>query len=61
MEDSVAVGLEHLGVDVEARVPQLRDLLREKLHSLHRVAEDNGLVDLQLLCARTGKEQRDEC
>lgn len=32
VEDAVAVGLLHLGVDVEARVAQLRDLLRQKLH-----------------------------
>lgn len=32
VEDAVAVGLLHLGVDVEARVAQLRDLLGEELH-----------------------------
>lgn len=32
VEDAVAVGLLHLGVDVEARVAQLRDLLCEELH-----------------------------
>ena len=29
VKHAVAVGLLHLGVDVEARVPDLRDLLRE--------------------------------
>lgn len=48
MEYSVAVGLEHFGVDVVARVAQLRDLLGQQLHTLHRVAEDDGLVDLKL-------------
>ena len=45
----------HLGVDVEARVAELRDLLREELHAVHRVAEDDGLVDLQLsICQKKG-------
>ena len=48
MEDSVAVALQHLGVDVEAGVSQLSDLLGQQLHPIHRVAEDDGLVDLQL-------------
>ncbi len=46
MEDTVAVLLVHLGVDIEARVAQLRDLLRQQLHALRRVAEDDRLVDL---------------
>ena len=32
----------------EARVAQLCDLLRQKLHTSHRVAEDDGLIDLKL-------------
>lgn len=40
--------LSHLGVDVEAGVSQLGDLLGEELHSLGGVAEDYGLVDLEL-------------
>ena len=48
VEDAVAVLLVHLGVDVEARVAEVGDLLRQQLHSLRRVAEDDGLVDLQL-------------
>lgn len=32
MENSVAVRLLHLGVDVEARVAQFRDLFRKELH-----------------------------
>ena len=32
VEDAVTVGLLHFGVDVEARVAQLRDLLRQQLY-----------------------------
>ena len=39
VEDSVAVSLGHLGVDVVAGVAQLSDLLGQQLHSLCRVAE----------------------
>ena len=40
--------LHHLGVDVEAGVAQLGDLLGQQLNSLGGVTEDNGLIDLQL-------------
>lgn len=40
--------LHHLGVDVEARVAQLGDLLGQKLHPLGRVTKDDRLVDLKL-------------
>lgn len=40
--------LSHLGVDVETGVAKLGDLLGQKLHSLRRVAEDYGLIDLEL-------------
>ena len=33
MEDTIAVLLPHLGVNVEARVAQLGDLLGQELHS----------------------------
>ena len=46
VEDAIAVRLEHLRMDVEARVPELRDLLREQLDTIDRVAEDDRLVDL---------------
>ena len=46
VEDPVAMLLHHLGVDVETRVAELRNLLREQLHSLGRVAEYDRLVDL---------------
>mmetsp|Transcript_97126 Transcript_97126/g.258092 ORF Transcript_97126/g.258092 Transcript_97126/m.258092 type:complete len:271 (-) Transcript_97126:782-1594(-) len=48
VEDPVAVRLVHARVDEEARVVELRDLLGEELHAGHGVAEDDGLVDLQL-------------
>ena len=43
VEDAVAVGLNHFGVDVEAGVPQLRDFLGQELHPVDGVAEDDGL------------------
>ena len=48
MEDLVSMGLCHAGVDEEAGVPQLCDLLCQQLHSLHRVTKDDALVDLKL-------------
>jgi len=39
VEDAVAVLLVHLGVDVETRVAELRDLLGQQFHALRRVAE----------------------
>ena len=50
MEDLVSMGLCHAGVDEETGVPQLCDLLCQQLHSLHRVTEDDALVDLKLVC-----------
>jgi len=47
VEDTVAVLLQHAGVDVVARVPQLCDLLGKELHPVHAVAEDDRLVDLK--------------
>ena len=48
VEDSVTVGLLHLGMDVEARVAKLGNFLGEEFHAVDRVAEDDGLVDFQL-------------
>lgn len=48
MEHTVPVLLHHLGVDVEAGVPQLGDLFGQELYSLGGVAEDDRLVDLEL-------------
>ncbi len=56
VEDPVPVALEHLGVDVEARVAKLGDLLGQQLHAVDRVAEDDGLVDAQLLHIGRGRE-----
>lgn len=49
VEDTVAVRLDHLGVDVEAREAELRDALGEQLHAVDRIAEDDALVDVELL------------
>jgi len=48
VEHAIAVLLVHAGVDVVAGVAELGDLLCQQLHTLGRIAEDDGLVDLQL-------------
>lgn len=48
MENPVSVLLIHLGMNVEAGVAELGDLLGKQFHSLGRVTEDDRLVDLQL-------------
>jgi hypothetical protein len=48
VKHSVAVGLDHLSMDVKARIAELSDLLGEQLHSIGGVAEDDRLVDLKL-------------
>lgn len=48
VENAVPVGLLHLRVNVEARITQVGNFLREQFNAIHRVAEDNGLIDLQL-------------
>ena len=57
-------------MDVEARVAQLGDLLGKELDSLRGVAEDDGLVNLELwrraesvlqLRNHTTEEQRPNC
>lgn len=48
VEDAVAVRLLHLGVNVEARIAKLCNLFGQKLDTIHRIAEDDGLVDLKL-------------
>jgi hypothetical protein len=48
MEHSVSVGLLHLGVDIEAGVSQLRDFFCQQFHTINRVAEDDGLIDIKL-------------
>ena len=48
MEYAVAVALHHLGVNIKARVAQLCDFLRQQLHAVDRVAEDDRLIYLQL-------------
>lgn len=48
VEHAVTVLLKHASVRVEARVAQLSDLFREQLHTVCRIAENDGLVDLEL-------------
>lgn len=48
VEHAVPKALLELRVDVIARVAELCDLLRQQLHTLRRVAEDDRLVDLKL-------------
>jgi hypothetical protein len=48
MENAISVSLEHFGVRVETRIAEFGDLLCEKFHPVSRVAEYNGLVDLEL-------------
>jgi hypothetical protein len=40
------MALQHLSVRVEAGVAQFGDLLRQEFHTVRRVTEDDGLVDL---------------
>lgn len=47
MEDTIAMGLEHLSVDVKARVPQLGDFFGKQFDAIDRVAENDGLVDFE--------------
>jgi hypothetical protein len=44
----ITVALLHLGMNVEAGIPQLRDLLGQQLYSLGRITENDGLSDVQL-------------
>ena len=44
--DAVAVLLLHAGMNVEAGVAELLDLVGKQLHPLGRVAEYDGLVDI---------------
>jgi hypothetical protein len=61
VEDAVAVALQHLGVDVEARVAQLRDLLGQQLYAVDAVAEDDRLVDLQLRGQNSTRQSNAAC
>src|ERR1700677_2163722 len=48
VKDSVAMLLFHLCVNKETAAAHLRNLLGQQLDTLHRVAEDDALVDVQL-------------
>ena len=59
VEDSVAVSLGHLGVDVVAGVTQLSDLLGQQLHSLCGVTEDYALqYKIQIRPPNSAREDR---
>jgi len=49
VEDAIAVLLSHLGVDVEARRAEVGNLLGKQLDTCDAVAEDDALIDVQLL------------
>lgn len=49
MENTVAVVLQHAGVRIEAGVSKLCDLLCQKFDAIRGIAEDDGLVDLELV------------
>lgn len=46
MEDTISVRLQHLGMNVEARVTQLRNLFGQQFHTVDRITKDDRLVDL---------------
>ena len=48
MEYAITVRLDHLGVNVEARISEFRDLSSEQLDTSHAVAENDRLIDLKL-------------
>jgi len=48
MEDTVAMGLKHFCMRVEARIAELRHFFGEEFNTVRGVTEDNRLVDLQL-------------
>ena len=52
MEYPVTVVLQHTSVGVEARVVEFSDFLSKKLNAIRRIAEDDGLIDLE-----SGKER----
>ena len=47
MEYPVTVVLQHTSVGVEARVIEFSDFLSKKLNAIRRIAEDDGLIDLE--------------
>lgn len=52
VKDAVSIGLLHLGVNVEAAVAKLGNLLGQQLNTVDAVAKDDALVDFEL-----GKER----
>ena len=58
MEDLVARELVHLGVDEVAGVVEFGDFLGEQLDSERGVAEDDGLLQVELALRRTLEKSR---
>jgi len=48
MEHTISVSLLHLGMNVEARITKLGDLLRQQLDSIYTITKNDRLIDLQL-------------
>lgn len=48
MEYPITIVLQHLSMRVEAGVSQFSDFLSQQLDAVRRVAEDNGLINLEL-------------
>lgn len=46
VENSISMGLKHLGVRVETRVSTICNLLGEQFDSTGGIAENDGLIDL---------------
>lgn len=49
VKDAVTVMLEHARVRIETRIAKFSDLLSKQLNTIGRIAEDDRLVDLQLV------------
>lgn len=47
MEYTVTICLEHAGMTVETRIAEFGDFLGQELDAVGRIAEDDGLVDLE--------------
>lgn len=48
MIDPISILLLHFGVDVEARITHLSDLLGKQLYSLRVLTENDGLINVEL-------------
>lgn len=60
MEDTVAMALQHLGMDVEAAVAQLRDFLGQQLHTIDTAHNSSAGEDVNHLQHNTAQLARSE-